>query len=197
MWRSGWPNAAWRSIRAPFTVECRASYPSWGKPFVRADDRSAIAAMRTIRTAACRDAGSVRAAPSIRTARWSPCISTSGVASGLLRPSSGRATATTGVVPGCTITDKARCYPPALRGLHLAVQHRRSRYLNNALERDHSHLKQRMRSMRGFKHLPAADVVSRGHALVQNLRNGFSTLTVAIPCPLRLATACPQLAYAI
>jgi transposase-like protein len=105
-----------------------------------------------------------------------------------------RAVTATGVTPRRIITDKARCYPPALRGLHLTVQHRRSRYLNNRLERDHSHLKQRLRPMRGFKQLPSADVVSRGHALIQNLRNGFSTLTAAIPCPLRLATAWPQLA---
>ena len=108
-----------------------------------------------------------------------------------------RAIMATGVTPRRIITDKARCYPPALRGLRVTVQHRRSRYLNNALERDHSHLTQRLRPMRDFKQLPSADVVSRGHALVQNLRNGFSTLTVAIPGPLRLATAWAQLACEI
>ena len=108
-----------------------------------------------------------------------------------------RAIATTGVAPRRIITDKARCYAPALRGLRLPVEHRRARYLNNRLERDRSHLKQRLRPMRGFKQLAAADIVSRGHALVQNLRNGFSTLTVGIPRPLRLATAWPQLACTI
>jgi transposase-like protein len=108
-----------------------------------------------------------------------------------------RAIAGTGVTPRRIITDKARCYPPALRGLRLTVQHRRSRYLNNRLERDHSFLKQRLRAMRGFKQLPAADVVSRGHALVQNLRSGFSTLTAAVPRELRLATAWPRLASEI
>ena len=108
-----------------------------------------------------------------------------------------RAIGTTGVTLRRIITDKARCYPPALRGLGLPVEHRRARSLNNALERDHSHLTQRLRPMRGFKRLSAADIVSRGHALVPNLRNGFSTLTVGIPCPLRLATAWPQLACAI
>ena len=38
---------------------------------------------------------------------------------------------------------------------------------------------------------------ARGHALVQNLRHGFSTLTDAVPRPLRLARAWPQLARAI
>ena len=51
--------------------------------------------------------------------------------------------------------------------------------------------------MRGFKQLAAADILTRGHALVQNLRNGFSSLTPDVPRPLRLATAWPQLARAI
>ncbi len=65
--------------------------------------------------------------------------------------------------------------------LGVPVEHHRSRYLNNRLERDHSHLKQRLRPMRGFKQLPTANIVSQGHGLIQNLCNGFSTLTVAIP----------------
>ncbi len=51
--------------------------------------------------------------------------------------------------------------------------------------------------MRGFKQLVSADILTRGHALVQNLRNGFSWLTADVPRPLRLATAWPQLARAI
>jgi hypothetical protein len=51
--------------------------------------------------------------------------------------------------------------------------------------------------MRGFKQLAAGDSLTRGHALVQNLRIGFSTLTDAIRRLLRLATAWPQLARAI
>ena len=58
-------------------------------------------------------------------------------------------------------------------------------------------LKQRLRPMRGFKQLASGDSLTRGHALVQNLRNGFSTLTERIPRPLRLAAAWPQLARAI
>ena len=70
-------------------------------------------------------------------------------------------------------------------------------YCDHAIERDHEHLKQRLRSMRGFKQLTSADGFTRGHALVQNLRNGFSSLTARVPLPLRLATAWPQLARAI
>jgi IS6 family transposase len=108
-----------------------------------------------------------------------------------------RAIEATGVRPARVVTDKAACYPPALRVLLPAAEHRTSKYLNNGLERDHGHLKQRLRPMRGFKQLAAADSLTRGHALVQNLRNGFSTLTDRVPRPLRLATAWPQLARAI
>jgi hypothetical protein len=51
--------------------------------------------------------------------------------------------------------------------------------------------------MRGFKRLASADTFSRGHALMQNLRNGFSTLTTTLPRRLRLLEAWPQLAQAI
>ena len=74
------------------------------------------------------------------------------------------------------------------------MEHRRSKYLNNGLEREHSHLKQRLYPMRGFKRGAAADLLARGHALVRNLRQGFSALTAAVPPLLRLSTAWPQLA---
>ncbi len=74
-----------------------------------------------------------------------------------------------------------------------AAEHRCSKYLTNALERDHQHLKQRLRPMRGFKRLRSADTVTRGHALVQNLRNGFSSLIAGVPHHLRLAAAWPEL----
>jgi hypothetical protein len=51
--------------------------------------------------------------------------------------------------------------------------------------------------MRGFKRLQSADTVTRGHALVQNLRDGFSALTAAVARHLRLATAWPELLRAI
>ena len=108
-----------------------------------------------------------------------------------------RAMAETGVTPERVVTDQAACSPPALRALLPAAEHRTSKYPNNGLERDHGHLKQRLRPMRGFKQQVSADLLTRGHALVQNLRHGFSTLTDAVPPPLRLATAWPQLARAI
>jgi IS6 family transposase len=108
-----------------------------------------------------------------------------------------RAMAETEVTPTRVTTDKAKCYPPALRAVLPLVEHRRSKYLNNGLERDHSHLKQRLGPMRGFKRGTAADILARGHALVRNLRGGFSTLTEDVPTNIRLATAWPQLTLAI
>ncbi len=103
----------------------------------------------------------------------------------------------TGVCPTRVTTDKAKCYPPALRKVLPTVEHRRSRYLNNGVERDHGHLKQRLYPMRGFKRPASADLLTRGHALIRNLRNGFSELTVRIAQPLRLATAWSRLVPAI
>jgi transposase, IS6 family len=104
-----------------------------------------------------------------------------------------RAIARSRVAPPRATTDRAAAYPPALRQLLPAAEHRCSKYLNNGIERDHQHLKQRLRPMRGFKRLHSAATVTRGHALVQNLRNGFSALTVGVPRQLRLATAWPEL----
>lgn len=108
-----------------------------------------------------------------------------------------RAITETEMTPTRVTTDKAKCYPPALRHVLPDVEHRRSRYLNNGIERDHGHLKQRIRPMRGFKQSTSADILARGHALIQNLRNGFSTLTAALPRQLRLMTAWPVLSQAI
>lgn len=107
------------------------------------------------------------------------------------------AMAETEVTPERVTTDKAKCYPPALRVVLPGVEHRRSKYLNNGLERDHSHLKQRLYPMRGFKRGASAHTLARGHALIRNLRGGFSTLTKTVAVNSRLATAWPQLAQAI
>ena len=105
-----------------------------------------------------------------------------------------RAVAETGTTPERVVPDKALCCPPALRSLLPDAEHRTSKFLNNGLERDHGHLQQPLRSMRGFKQCASANGFSRGHALVQYLRNGCSSPTDQMPRPLRLATAWPQLA---
>ncbi len=101
---------------------------------------------------------------------------------------------TTTVTPSKVTTDKAKCYPPALRTLLPNVEHRTSKYLNNGLERDHQHLKGRIRPMRRFKTVGGAANFSDGHALIRNLRGGFSSLTASVGIQLRLATAWSALA---
>jgi transposase-like protein len=59
-------------------------------------------------------------------------------------------------------TAKAKCSPPALRAVLPGVEHRRSKDLNNGLERDHSHLKQRRSPRRGFKRGGSADTLAAG-----------------------------------
>jgi transposase-like protein len=108
-----------------------------------------------------------------------------------------RAIAETAVTPVQVTTDKAKCYPPALRVVLPDAKHRTAKYLNNGLERDHQHLKQRLYPMRGFKQAAAADLLARGHGFMQNLRNGLSRLTAGVPRPLRLMTAWAQLTQAI
>jgi transposase-like protein len=108
-----------------------------------------------------------------------------------------RAITETKVRPERVTTDKARCYPPVLRVALPNIDHRCSRYLNNAIERDHGHLKQRLRPMRGFKSATSADILARGHALIQHVRNGFSRLTVHLPATLRLALAWQQLTLVV
>ena len=96
---------------------------------------------------------------------------------------------------------KAKCCPPALRAILPHVKHRTSKYLNNGLERDHGQgalrAKQRLYPMRGFKQATSTDIVARGHACIQNLRNGFSKLTATVPRQLRIMTAWSQLIPAI
>jgi putative transposase len=45
-----------------------------------------------------------------------------------------RAIADAGVTPERVVTDTAACYPPVLRALLPAAEHRASKYLNNGLE---------------------------------------------------------------
>jgi transposase, IS6 family len=85
----------------------------------------------------------------------------------------------------------------AVRAVLPAVEHCFSKYLNNGLERDHGHLKQRLRPMRGFKRLASANTFCKGHALIRNLRGGFSSLSAKVPTNMRLVTVWPQLVKVI
>jgi transposase, IS6 family len=108
-----------------------------------------------------------------------------------------QAITSTEVTPTRVTTDKAKCYLPALRAVLPNVEHRSSHYLNNGLERDHQHLKGRVRPMRHFKQLTRANTFCRGHALIRNLRQGFSDLTAGVSPPLRVSTAWTVLAAAL
>ena len=101
---------------------------------------------------------------------------------------------TSAATPTRITTDKAKCYPPALRAVLPRTEHRSSKYLNNGLERDHQHLKGRVRPMRRFKTTARASTFCRGHTLIRNLARGHSALTVAVPPRHRLATAWAALA---
>jgi hypothetical protein len=93
--------------------------------------------------------------------------------------------------------DKAKCYPPALRALLPAAEHRSSKYLNNGLERDHQFLKGRVQPMRRFKTAATASRFCRGHGLIRNLGCGFTQLAAGAPPRLRLATAWTALAVGL
>jgi transposase-like protein len=104
------------------------------------------------------------------------------------------ARATSTVTPSQGTTDKAKCYPPALRAVLPIAEHRTSKYLNNGLERDHQQLTGRVRPMRWFKTTGSARTFCRGHALIRNLGRGFSSHTAKVAPRLRLACAWSALA---
>ena len=87
-----------------------------------------------------------------------------------------RAIEATGVVPNEVTTDGAAAYPPALATVLPGVLHETGKAIQQRIERDHQHLKGRLRPLRGFKTLTGARVLCRGHAFLRNLRGGFYDL---------------------
>jgi transposase-like protein len=98
------------------------------------------------------------------------------------------------VAPTRVTSDQAKCYPPALRALLPAAEHRCSKYWNIGLERDHQFLKGRVRPMRRFKTTATANTFCRGPALIRNLGRGCSGLALGAAPRLRLPTAWTALA---
>jgi IS6 family transposase len=86
-----------------------------------------------------------------------------------------RAIDATGMVPDEVTTDCAAAYPPALAAALLPVAHETGKAVQQRIERDHQHLKGRLRPLRGFKTLAGARVLCRAHAFIRNLR-GASTI---------------------
>jgi IS6 family transposase len=103
------------------------------------------------------------------------------------------ALATSTVTPTRVTSDKATCYPPALRTVLPNAEHRTSKYLNNGLERDHQHGRPpgegRVRPMRRFKLASSASSFCQGDASIRNLVCGYSSLTEEVPLRQRLAAA--------
>ena len=81
-----------------------------------------------------------------------------------------------GPSPTEVTTDRAAAYPRVLDELVPAACHVTKQYANNAIEADHGRLKSRLRPMRGLKQLRCAQVISAGHAFIQNIRRGHYEL---------------------
>jgi IS6 family transposase len=94
-------------------------------------------------------------------------------------------------------TDRAPAYPRVIEELIPTACHITEQYANNPIEADHGRLKTRLRPMRGLKQLRSAQVISTGHAFVQNLRRGYYELGVDIDRQHRLPEAFTELARAI
>jgi DDE domain len=73
-------------------------------------------------------------------------------------------------------TDRAPAYPRVLDEVVPAAWHTVEQYANNPIETDHGRLQARTRLMRGVRRIRGAQVVSGGHAFVQNLRHGHYEL---------------------
>jgi transposase-like protein len=87
-----------------------------------------------------------------------------------------RAIETTGVPPTEVTTDSAAAYPPALAAVLPGVLHETGKMVQQRIERDHQHLKGRVRGMRGFTTLAGARVLCRAPAFLRSLRQGFYDL---------------------
>jgi transposase, IS6 family len=102
-----------------------------------------------------------------------------------------------GPSPTEVITDKAAAYPPVLEEIAPRAWHHTEPYANNRIESDHGQVKSRLRPMRGLKQLRCAQVISTGHAFIQNLRRGHYELGTEQAVNLRILAAFDELTLAI
>jgi IS6 family transposase len=102
-----------------------------------------------------------------------------------------------GPCPTEVTTDHAAAYARVLDELVPGACHITERYANNAIEADHGRLKSRLRPMRGLKQLRCAQVISAGHAFIQNIRRGHYELGAEEIINLRVRAAFDELAPAI
>ena len=89
----------------------------------------------------------------------------------------------TGVRAETVTTDKAPPSPPALSTIVPEAGHRAGTMEHQGSERDHQHLKGRVRPMGGCHQLRCAEVVCQGHAFARNLEVGVSHLAVPMGDP--------------
>jgi transposase, IS6 family len=82
----------------------------------------------------------------------------------------------TGVTPDTVTTDKAAAYPPALAQVLPKVEHLTGKAVQQRIERDHQHLKGRLKVFRGCKTADGAQRFCQAHGFVRNLRQGFYRL---------------------
>jgi transposase-like protein len=94
-------------------------------------------------------------------------------------------------------TDHAGTYPRVLDELVPAACHVTEQYGNSPIEADHARLKSRLRPMRGLKQLRCAQVITAGHAFIQNIRRGHYELGAEQPVNLRVLAAFDELVMAI
>jgi IS6 family transposase len=99
--------------------------------------------------------------------------------------------------PSEVTSDRAPAYPRVLDELLPAAHHVTEQYANNPIEADHGRLRSRLRPMRGLKRPRSAQVISAGHAFVQNLRRGHYELGADLDPRNRLTDAFAELALAI
>jgi IS6 family transposase len=108
-----------------------------------------------------------------------------------------RALTTTTLTPVEVITDQAAVYPPVLDEVAPGAWHHTEAYANNRLEGDHGRLKSRLRPMRGLTQLRCAQVITTGHAFIQNIRRGHYELGTEETTTLRAVAAFTELTLAI
>jgi len=95
------------------------------------------------------------------------------------------------------VTDRAPASRAVIEGLLPAAFRNAAQYVNNRVECDHGRLLARLRPMRGLKRDHTAEVVIRGHALVENLRHGHYELGIDPRPHRRIETAFTELARSI
>jgi transposase, IS6 family len=89
----------------------------------------------------------------------------------------------TGVTPHTVTTDKAAVYPPALAAVLPEVEHRTGKAEQQRIERDHQHLKGRLRVFRGCKTTAGAQRFCQAHGFLRNLGRGFYQLGATLLAP--------------